>query len=164
MITLTLQMPKEWLQSQTTVSSGQGIYCIIQPKTTHLVLSCNVTHKKKKGKKKEQQKRWIVNTLITHEENYRAVLFPFWFHSSLLPTVYFPPRPLSDASVRWAERKGETQRKWLPSASTSWFVHKHAIMISWQSIIYKPLQGRKLCQGAISENILNSLQRLIPPL
>lgn len=37
-------------------------------------------------------------------------------------------------------------------------------MISWQSIIYKPLQGRKLCQGSITENILNNLKRLIPQL
>lgn len=37
-------------------------------------------------------------------------------------------------------------------------------MISWQSIIYKPLQGGKLCQGAITENILNTLKQPLPQL
>lgn len=35
-------------------------------------------------------------------------------------------------------------------------------MILWRSIIYKPLQGRKLCQGSITENILNAQKRLNP--
>lgn len=94
MITLTLQMPKEWLQSQTTVSSGQGIYCIIQPKTTHLVLSCNVTHKKKK----EKNKRAAEKVNCKHLNNTRGELQsrPFSF---LVPFLSSPHRLFSTKAV-----------------------------------------------------------------
>lgn len=71
----------------------------------HLTVSDTIKRRKKRG----MEKKRFIKTLKQAGRTTEASFFPSWFYSSILPTVYLPPEQLSDASVRWTERR--TQRK-----------------------------------------------------